>query len=191
MEYNQLISCLFQFWGDDVLLARNIHRKRNQCRRHIDLAVMLIIKGTGHTVFSADGWKSETKLCIVSAKQCRKRLTPAGRIIGHSLEILLEGKADLLKITACCHDLRHRGNHCVNRTMIWAPAGQIWIKAVTHHGHGISPAFQHRKLRYHGLGFCQLIFTTIRHIYRTCTDRAVKHLHQAFLGTHIQSGQKI
>ena len=65
--------------------------------------------------------------------------------------------------------------------MIWAPAGKIWIKSIAHHGNGIGMSFQYRKFCYHGLCFCQLVFTAKWHKYRTCANRTVETLYQALL----------
>ena len=65
--------------------------------------------------------------------------------------------------------------------MIRAPARQIRIKAIAHHRNRIAFSFKHRKLRHHRLRLGQLIFSTIWHQYRACSDGAVKHLHQSLL----------
>ena len=114
----QFISGLFQFRRNDILISIDIHRKGNQCRRHVDL-----IKRTGHTVLSADGGKAESHLGRICAQQCREGLTPSGGIFCHSAEVLLEGKADLPVIPAACHDAGNGFYHCVNGAMVGAPAG--------------------------------------------------------------------
>ena len=163
----------------------HIHRKGNQSRRNVDLSVLLIVEGTGHAVLAADGRKSKAKLCVVSTKQGCKRSAPAGRILSHALEVLLEGEADLSEITAACHDLRYGRKHGINRTVIRAPAGQIRIIAVAHHGNGIGFSLQYRKLRNHSLGLGQLVLAAKRHKYAACADGAVKTLYQALLGAYI------
>ena len=65
--------------------------------------------------------------------------------------------------------------------MIGAPAGQIRIKTIAHHGNSICFSFQHRKLGNHGLCLCQLIFSAVRHEYGTGSNGTVKALHQALL----------
>ena len=185
IEYNDLAARLLKLRCDDVRIMVYIHCEGNQGRRNVDLAVFLVVKGTGHTVLTADRWKSKAKLCVVSTKQGCKRCAPAGRILGHALKVLLEGKTDLLKVTATCHDLCNGRQHSVDSTVVRAPAGQIWVIAVAHHGHGIGPAFQDRKFRYHGLGFGQLVFTAIRHEDTASADRTIKTLYQTLLGTYI------
>ena len=139
------------------------------------------LEGVVVSANTADRRKSKAHLCIVSTKECCKRLAPSGWITAHSAEVFLEGKTDLSIITTCCHDLCHRRDNCVNSTMVWAPAGKIWIKAIAHHGNGIGMSFQYRKLCYHGLCFCQLIFAAKWHKYRTCANRTVKTLYQSLL----------
>ena len=69
--------------------------------------------------------------------------------------------------------------------MVRAPAGQVWIVAVAHHGNGIGLALQYRKLRNHGLGLGQLVLAAKRHEHAACADGAVETLYQALLGTYI------
>ena len=69
--------------------------------------------------------------------------------------------------------------------MVGAPAGQIRIEAVAHHGNHVCLALQHRKLRHHGLGLGQLILAAVGHQDAACADRAVEHLHQALLGAYV------
>ena len=106
--------------GVDFLAAGigNIHGKGYQCWRNVNL-----IEGSGHAVLSADGWKSEAQLSLVCSKQSRERLAPAGGLLRHPAEVLLEGKTDLLIVTACGHDLGYRGNNRINSAVIRAPAG--------------------------------------------------------------------
>ena len=66
------------------------------------------LKGTGHTVFAADGRKSESQLCRICTKQCGERLAPSLRIFCHTTEVFLECKTDLFVITTCCHDSCNR-----------------------------------------------------------------------------------
>ena len=162
-----------------------IHSEGNKSRRYIDLAVLLIVEGTGHTILAADGWKAEAKLCVIGTKQGCERSSPTGRILSHTLEVLLEGEADLFEVTAACHDLRYRRKHRIYGTMVRAPAGQVRIVAVAHHGNGIGLAIQYRKLCNHGLSLGQLILTAVRHEYAACADRAVKTFYQALLGAYI------
>ena len=75
--------------------------------------------------------------------------------------------------------------------MIGAPAGQIRIKTIAHHGNGICFSLQHRKLGNHGLCLCQLIFSAVRHKYASCTDGTVKHLYKAFLRAYVQISQHL
>ena len=174
------ISCFFELRCNDIFFLCNIYRKRNKCRRNIDF-----VKTSWHRVFSTNRRQSESHLCTVSTKQCCKRLTPAFRIFAHSAEILLEGKTDLLIVTACCNDSCYRFYYSVNCTMIWAPGRQIWIKTICHHRYCITAALCNRKFGNHTLCLRKLIFSTIRHIYASCSDRTVKHLNQSLLGAYI------
>ena len=140
LKFYDLASCFLKFRSNDVLAAVYIYCKGNKCRRYIDLTVF-IIKGTGHTVLTADGRKSKAHLRIVSTRECCKWLAPSGWVAAHSAEVFLESKADLFIITACSHDLCYRRDNCINSAMVWAPAGKIWIKAVAHHGNGICMSF--------------------------------------------------
>ena len=180
LNQNQLIACFFQLRRNDGLIAGHIHCKGYQCGRYVDL-----IEGTGHTVLSSDGGQSEAQLRAVRAKERCKGLAPAMRILGHSAEVLLEAETDLAVIAACRHDSRHGLNDCVNSAMIGAPAGQVRIEAIAHHGYHVGLAFQHRKLCHHGLGLGQLIFAAVRHQDAACADGAVEHLHQALLGAYV------
>ena len=118
MEHNNLTACLLKLRSDDVLLIGNIHGKGYQCWRNVNL-----IEGSGHAVLSADGWKSEAQLSLVCSKQSGERLAPAGGLLRHPAEVLLEGKTDLLIVTACGHNLGYRGNNRINSAVIRAPAG--------------------------------------------------------------------
>ena len=175
-ELHKHIVCFLKLRCNNILLLRHIHCKGNQGGRNIN-----IIKGSGHTVLSTDGRKSVSNLCIISTKECCKGLAPSLGIRGHTSEIFLEGKSNLAEVTATCHDLCHGFRHSINCPVIRAPGGKIRIKAIAHHCHGICLSLQHRKLSHHGLCFCQLIFTAIRHQHAACTNRRVKHFHQSLL----------
>ena len=116
LEANQLISCLLQLRCHNLSLLCNVNCKGYQRRRNIDM-----VEGAGHTVLAADGWQSETDLCIICAEQRRKRLAPALRIACHPPEILLEGEADPGGISTCRHDLRHGLNHRIHRSVVRTP----------------------------------------------------------------------
>ena len=75
--------------------------------------------------------------------------------------------------------------------MVWAPAGYIWVKSIAHHGYGIGLSIQNRHFCYHGLGFCCLVFSAVRHKYTAGTDGTIEHFNQSFLGTGIQISQHI
>ena len=108
------------------------------------------------------------------------------RVFRHAAEILLEGKADLPVVSAGSHNSCHRLNHRVYGSVIRAPAGQVRIKAVAHHGHSIRLSLQHRQLRHHSLRLRQLILSAVGHQHAACADGAVEHLHKPLLGAHIQ-----
>ena len=73
--------------------------------------------------------------------------------------------------------------------MIRAPAGQIRIKSIGHHGDCIALPVIHRKFCHHRLRFRQLIFSAIGHQHRSCADGGVEHLDQPLLGTAIEVRQ--
>ena len=131
-ELNQFVSCFLKLRSHHMLSFCHIDRKGNKGRRYINF-----IEGTGHTVFTANGGKSESKLCIVCAKQCCKRLAPAFRIGSHSAEVFLKGKAYLTEIPTACYNFRKGFRHCINGSMIRAPGGQVRIKSIAHHGYGV------------------------------------------------------
>ena len=135
--HNDLVSGLLKLRRNHVLSVSHIDCKGHQGRRHVDLLAAFLVEGAGHAVLSADGRKAEAHLRAVCAEQSRKRLAPPLRILAHSAEIFLECKADLLKITAGSHDLRHRGQNRIDGSMVRAPAGKIRIEAVAHHGDGV------------------------------------------------------
>jgi len=128
----QYISGFLCFCCNHVLMTCYVYCEAYQCRWYID-----IVKGSGHGILATDGRKSEANLCFISAQQSCKRLAPSFRLLAHAAEVLLEGESYFAIITACCHDFRQRFCHCVNGTVVWAPAGYIGIKAVAHHGHCI------------------------------------------------------
>ena len=132
---NKLVACFLQFRSHDIAMLCNIYCKGYQCRRYID-----IIEGTGHTVLTTDGRQSEADLCIISTKQCCKRLAPTLRIGGHSAEVLLEGETNLAVVTAGCYDLSHRFHYCIDSAMVRAPGRKVRIESVTHHGYSIGLA---------------------------------------------------
>ena len=184
MDPYQLVSGFFQFRSNHIFQFRHIHGKRYQSRRNVD-----IIEGSGHTVFSADGRKSESHLRIVCAQQSRKRLAPAGRILAHSAEVLLEGKADFAEITACRYDSGDGFRHRIDCAVIGAPAGYIRIKSITHHGDRFRLSVRNRYLCHHRLGLSHLIFSAIRHQCAGCPDGRVKHFHQPLLRACVQVRQ--
>ena len=184
-KYNDLISGLLEFRGDHVLRACNVNREGNQGRWDVDLFSALLIKGTGHTVLTADGRKSEAQLRIVGTEKCCERLAPSCRLAAHSAEVLLECEANLPVVAACCRDLSDRCEDCIDRAVIRTPAGKIRIKAVAHHGHSVALSFQNRKLSDHGLDLSLLIFSAVRHHNGRCADGGVEHLHETFLGADI------
>ena len=116
-EY-QLISCFFQFRCDHVFFSCHIDCERNQCRRHVN-----IVKGSGHGIFSTDGWQAETDLCIKRTEQCGKRLAPSLWIFTHSAEILLEGEAYFLVVTTGGHDTGKGFQYGIYRSVVWTPGG--------------------------------------------------------------------
>ena len=183
-HHHQLAAGLFELRGDDICRAVHIHGKGYQGGRHINLP-LLRVKCAGHAVLSADGGKAKAHLGAVGAEKCRKRLAPAGGIRAHSAEILLEGKADLPVIPACGRDLGDGGHHRVHRPVVGAPAGEIGVKAVAHHGHCVRVSGEHRKLGHHGLGLRELILPAVGHEDRACADGSVKPLHQPLLGTAV------
>ncbi len=109
-----------------------------------------------YSVFSTDGRQSKPHLCLKGSQQSSERLAPSVGIFGHSAEILLESETDLAVISAACHDSGNGLYHCIYRTMVRAPAGQIGIKAIGHHGDSVGLSFQNRQFCYHGLGLSQL-----------------------------------
>ena len=177
----QFASCFFQFRCDNILFLSHIYRKGNQCRRNIN-----IVEGSGHTVLSTDRWKAKSHLCRICTEQRCKWLAPALRILCHTTEVFLEGETDLRVVSTVCYDTCNRFYNCINCTMIWAPAGYIWIKSVTHHSYSIRFSVHYRNFGNHSLCLCQLIFTTIWHKYTSCSDGSVEHLHQTLLRTGIQ-----
>ena len=164
----------------------HIDSEGHKGRRYID-----IVEGSGHGILAADGCKTVTHLCLISTEQSGKRLAPALRILCHSAEILLEGKMNLPEITAGSHYFCHGLRDSVNSTMIRAPAGQVRIKAIGHHGHGRCIALQHRHFGNHCLCLGQLVFAAVRHEHTGCTDGGVEHLHKALLRAGVQIRQGI
>ena len=188
LKHYDLTARLLELGGNDILVAVHIHRKGNQGGGHVDLAV-LVVEGPGHAVLAADGGQPEAHLRAVGPQKRCKRLAPTFRILVHPAEILLEGETDLAVVSARGHDLGHRGEHRVHGPVVGAPAGQVGIKAVAHHGHGVRAALQHRKLGHHGLGLGELVFSTVGHKHAARADGPVEPLHQSLLGTHVESGQ--
>ena len=114
---HKLASRFLQLRRDDIFFFCHIHGKGNKSRRHID-----ILESTGHTVFASDGRKTESKLGRIGSKESGKGLAPAVGVLRHPTEVLLESKADLPVVAACCHDLGHRLCHSVDRSVVGAPA---------------------------------------------------------------------
>ena len=117
-ELKQYIRGCLQFGRYNIPSLRNIYSKGYQRRGNVN-----IVKGSRHTVLSADGRQSVSDLCIIGSQQRRKRLAPSLRICGHSPEILLEGQTDPGKISACGNDLRHGFRYGIYSAMIRAPGG--------------------------------------------------------------------
>ena len=67
-KQHNLAAWLLKLRSDDCLRVRHIDCKGNQGRRNVDFAMLLVIKGSGHTVLSSDGRQSESHLGAVSAK---------------------------------------------------------------------------------------------------------------------------
>ena len=198
LAVNRQVMCIFLDGKENNLAARflkfrryhvfgigNINCKGNQCRRYVDFAVLFIIEAAGHTVLAADGRKSKSELSTVSTEQSGERCAPSLRIFRHTFEVLLEGKADLVEITAVCHDLSNRIQHCVSSAVVRAPAGQVRIIAVAHHGNGIAFALAHRQFCHHRLCLGHLVDTAVWQEYTACAHGAVEHLNQTLLGAYI------
>ena len=117
LKANQLISSLLQLRRNDVAALCDVYCKGYQSGRNVN-----VVEGTGHGILTTDGRKAKADLCVISAKQCCEGLAPTGRIARHSAEVLLEGKANLGEVTAICNDLCHGLYHCINCTMVRAPA---------------------------------------------------------------------
>ena len=182
----KLITCFFQFRSNDISFFGNINCKGYQCRRYIDM-----FKCSGHAVLSSDWRKSVSNLCLICTKQCCKWLTPSFRILCHSAEIFLECKTDLAVISTTSHDLSHRLCDSIDSSVIRTPAWQIRIKSITHHRNGIAFTMHNRKLCNHTLRLCHLVFSTVRHENRACSNGSVEHLNQTFLRAYIQIFQSI
>ena len=65
--------------------------------------------------------------------------------------------------------------------MIWAPGGQIRVKSIAHHRHGVCLAILYRNFGNHALCLGKLILTAVWHKYASGSDRTVEHLNEAFL----------
>ncbi len=185
LETHQHIAGLLQFRCDYLAVFCHIHRKRYQCGGHVN-----VIEGARHAVLAADGRQAETDLGVIRSQQGCKRLAPAGRVLRHPAEILLEGEPYPGEIPAAGHDPGHGLHHRIDSPVIGTPGGQIRVKTICHHGHGVRPALQHGQLRHHGLGLRQLIFSPVGHEHAGRTDGRVKHLHQPLLGTYIQVAEQ-
>ena len=181
LEPYKFVSCFLKFRCNNILLKSHINSKGYKCRRYVN-----ILECSWHTVFSSDRRKSETNLCCISTKKCCKWLAPSLWILCHSTEILLECEADLSIISTCCHNLGNWLCHCINSSVVWAPAWQIWIKSITHHRNTVCCSVQNRYFRYHCLCLCHLVFSTMWHKYGTCSDRTVEHLNKSFLRAYIE-----
>ena len=172
----ELIARFLQLRSDDIFLHSHVHGKGYKGRRHID-----ILECPGHTVLSSDRRKPKPDLSRIGAQQSCKRLAPSLRIFGHTAEIFLECKADLPVVSARRNDLRHGLSHRIHSSVVRAPARQIRVESIAHHGHTVCLPFQDRHLCHHCLRLCELIFPAVRHKHRSCADGAVEHFHKAFL----------
>ena len=186
LHKNQFVSCFLKLRSHDILITGHIHCEGYQCRRNIDL-----VKTSGHTVLTTNGGQTKAELCAVSAQKGCKGLAPAFRIFRHAAEILLEGETDLAVISTNSHNAGYGFQNCIDCSVVRAPAGKIGIETIAHHGNGIGLSFENRKLRYHGLGLSELIFSAVRHQNTACTDGTVEHFHQSLLGAAIQIFQRI
>ena len=148
VELHENIACFLELRCHHIILLGHIHRKGYQGRRYINVLASVLI-GSGHGILTADGRNAIAKLCIISAQKRCKRLAPALRILAHPAEELLEGEMQRIKGAAAGNDLRNGLCHGINGSMIRAPAGQIRIKAIAHHGYRVRLAAQNRKLRHH------------------------------------------
>ena len=176
MNPYQLITGLLQFRRDYIVHFGHVHRKGYEGWRNVDL-----IKGSGHAVLSANGGQPEALLCGKCPQQRGKRLTPAFRVSCHPAEVFLEGKAYLFIVAAVGNDSGNRLCHRIDSAVIWAPAGDIGVKSIAHHGYGVRRSVSHRHLSHHGLGLCQLVFTAVRHQHAGRPDGGIEHLHQTLL----------
>ena len=175
-----------QFRRHHIPGLRHIHRERNQRRRHVNP-----LEGSGHRVLASDRRQSEAELRVVGAQKGRKRLAPALRILRHPAEIFLECEPDLRHIASGRRNFHDRRSHRPGRSVIRAPAHQVRIKAVGHHGHGMGPAARHGNLRNHRLRLGELIFSAVRHQRRGGADRAVEHLHKPALRADVEIAEHL
>ena len=113
------------------------------------------------------------------------------RILCHPAEVFLECKTNLRVVSARCHDLRHGFRHCIDGPVVWAPGRKVRIESVTHHRHRVAVSRQYWQFRNHSLRLRHLVLSSMRHKYRRRPDRAVEHLHKAFLRAYVQVFQCI
>ena len=122
LHHHNLASGLLKLRRYHMLFVGNVYSKGDKCRRNIDLPVNFIVEGSGHTVLSSDGRKSEAHLCAVCTEESGERRSPSGSVLCHPLEILLEGEADLLKVASVSRNLGNRIQDGIDSPVIRAPA---------------------------------------------------------------------
>ena len=181
-----IISFLLKFRRDDVAGVFRGDGEGYEGGRHIH-----VLEGAAHGILAAEGGEAELPQHPHAAQHGGARLAPAGRLVPHLLEILLEGEAYLLIIATHGHDFGHRFQDGEHGGVERRTHGDEGVVAEGHDRCGVGVSVQHRQFLHRGLRFRQLAFAAEGHQHGSGSDGGVEHLDQTLLRSHIGIGEAV
>ena len=173
------VTCTLELVGDNLVYLGKAGSKRNQRWWNVQ-----VLKGAGHGVLAADSCKTKVDLCHQCAKKGRCWLAPTVWILTELLEVLLEGKVEVLVLKAGSNQL---GNGLNNREVGAAELvgfHEVGVKAPSHARDRVGLA-HNRKLSHHRKSRGQLASATEWHKDGTCANGRVKALGKALVRCNV------
>ena len=125
-------------------------------------------------------------LCPKCPQKCSEGLAPFFFVLAQTLEVFLEGQANLIRPAAQGHHLSGGFHHRIEGTMEGAPFRQRRIQAKGHGRSRVGFCAFHRQFCHHAFSRGQLMLATKGHQHRIAANGGVKALSQAFLTADIQ-----
>ena len=183
-NHDDLIVRVFELGRDDIICMNRCHSECHECRRDVQ-----ILKCPRHGILAANGGNPHLMLRMECAEKRSKGLAPLLWIRAKVFKILLQGKANGVRLSSGGDNLCHRLNNGIDRPMKRTPRRKFGIKAERHRRRCIRHAMTHGNLCHHRFGWRELVLPTKRHENRRRTDGRVEALAQPLLTAHIEVTQ--